>query len=185
MRKRMNELSPSDALELIGTLIDDATDKVLPDQARQAYEYCNTLEKRLDAIQRVELDYFRANAWSVIRHAKHRDESAVWEWDQPEILNEIYYLRSAVRAKEFSSLDTFRQCQMLVNLANILSHIGRPVEAIEYWNRALRLMPKFAMAVGNLGFGLEIFAKYLYDSCLLYTSPSPRDRQKSRMPSSA
>ena len=25
----------------------------------------------------------------------------------------------------------------------------------------------------------------LYESCLLYTSPSPRDRQKSRMPSSA
>ena len=25
----------------------------------------------------------------------------------------------------------------------------------------------------------------LYDDCLLYTSPSPRDRQKSRMPSSA
>ena len=25
----------------------------------------------------------------------------------------------------------------------------------------------------------------LYKSCLLYTSPSPRDRQKSRMPSSA
>ena len=25
----------------------------------------------------------------------------------------------------------------------------------------------------------------LYNSCLLYTSPSPRDRQKSRMPSSA
>ena len=24
-----------------------------------------------------------------------------------------------------------------------------------------------------------------YDTCLLYTSPSPRDRQKSRMPSSA
>ena len=25
----------------------------------------------------------------------------------------------------------------------------------------------------------------LYNDCLLYTSPSPRDRQKSRMPSSA
>ena len=25
----------------------------------------------------------------------------------------------------------------------------------------------------------------LYEACLLYTSPSPRDRQKSRMPSSA
>ena len=28
-------------------------------------------------------------------------------------------------------------------------------------------------------------AGYTYDLCLLYTSPSPRDRQKSRMPSSA
>ena len=28
-------------------------------------------------------------------------------------------------------------------------------------------------------------AYYLVDPCLLYTSPSPRDRQKSRMPSSA
>ena len=26
---------------------------------------------------------------------------------------------------------------------------------------------------------------YIIDDCLLYTSPSPRDRQKSRMPSSA
>ena len=31
--------------------------------------------------------------------------------------------------------------------------------------------------------GLEILS--LYSNCLLYTSPSPRDRQKSRMPSSA
>ena len=28
-------------------------------------------------------------------------------------------------------------------------------------------------------------AKEMGDSCLLYTSPSPRDRQKTRMPSSA
>ena len=26
---------------------------------------------------------------------------------------------------------------------------------------------------------------YLFDACLLYTSPSPRDRTRSRMPSSA
>ena len=28
-------------------------------------------------------------------------------------------------------------------------------------------------------------SKYVVDSCLLYTSPSPRDRTRSRMPSSA
>ena len=30
-----------------------------------------------------------------------------------------------------------------------------------------------------------LFVSGLTESCLLYTSPSPRDRQKSRMPSSA
>ena len=44
------------------------------------------------------------------------------------------------------------------------------------------------------GIGPEIIAEGVkvldavgakYDTCLLYTSPSPRDRQKSRMPSSA
>ena len=31
----------------------------------------------------------------------------------------------------------------------------------------------------------EVYAGSFYGTCLLYTSPSPRDRQKSRMPSSA
>ena len=47
-------------------------------------------------------------------------------------------------------------------------------------------------ALGALGFnGVEqvrqgkVIDLELADICLLYTSPSPRDRQKSRMPSSA
>ena len=31
----------------------------------------------------------------------------------------------------------------------------------------------------------EVGDRVIHTSCLLYTSPSPRDRQKSRMPSSA
>ena len=31
----------------------------------------------------------------------------------------------------------------------------------------------------------SVFGKALYKACLLYTSPSPRDRTRSRMPSSA
>ena len=38
----------------------------------------------------------------------------------------------------------------------------------------------------NIPFDFIKDKKYYYhSSCLLYTSPSPRDRQKSRMPSSA
>lgn len=163
MDKQLNEDSPFELLQHIAKLIDDATDNAQPDKAQQALQLCDGLEKSLDAQQIVELNYFRANAWSVIRHAKHIDEPKVWGWDQPEILNEIFYLRSAVRSAEFGVHEPFRQCQILVNTGNILSHIGRPIEAFEYWNRALGLMPNFAMALGNLGFGLETYAKYLYD----------------------
>ena len=42
--------------------------------------------------------------------------------------------------------------------------------------------------VNESGFGREHFSQataVVFMTCLLYTSPSPRDRQKSRMPSSA
>src|SRR5665213_4206677 len=43
-------------------------------------------------------------------------------------------------------------------------------------------VPHPALHLNNYAF---LFTDPLYVSCLLYTSPSPRDRQKSRMPSSA
>ena len=43
-----------------------------------------------------------------------------------------------------------------------------------------------AQSSGVTGFNVNIVGTNNYnDTCLLYTSPSPRDRQKSRMPSSA
>ena len=42
---------------------------------------------------------------------------------------------------------------------------------------------EYGVAVDCCTHGL--FLSLLFYSCLLYTSPSPRDRQKSRMPSSA
>eukprot|EP00828_Plagiopyla_frontata_P002595 TRINITY_DN10457_c0_g1_i3.p1 TRINITY_DN10457_c0_g1~~TRINITY_DN10457_c0_g1_i3.p1 ORF type:complete len:180 (-),score=37.01 TRINITY_DN10457_c0_g1_i3:63-602(-) len=43
----------------------------------------------------------------------------------------------------------------------------------------------YALGLTHYRMGQEDKAKQLYQYCLLYTSPSPRDRQKSRMPSSA
>ena len=39
--------------------------------------------------------------------------------------------------------------------------------------------------VENTGDDMDIYYTTTPNTCLLYTSPSPRDRQKSRMPSSA
>ena len=58
----------------------------------------------------------------------------------------------------------------------------------------LALLPKDAMDERNVileiragtgGDEATLFAAEIFRICLLYTSPSPRDRQKSRMPSSA
>lgn len=160
---QLDQLTPIELLHNIAELIDQASDNCSSTKAQQALDLCDALQDRLSPQQLVELYYYRANAWSVIREAKHANSSSFWEWDQPEVLREIFYLRSAVRASEFQSLEPFRQCQILVNTGNIFSHIGRPIEAIEYWNRALGVMPNFAMARGNLGMGLESYAIYLYD----------------------
>ena len=47
---------------------------------------------------------------------------------------------------------------------------------------------RYALPLGLIGLAVAAFHLLLvagYIPCLLYTSPSPRDRQKSRMPSSA
>ena len=48
-----------------------------------------------------------------------------------------------------------------------------------------RLNPETYLGFAIPGLGLIISVILLFLFCLLYTSPSPRDRQKSRMPSSA
>ena len=44
-----------------------------------------------------------------------------------------------------------------------LSTVGRIFEAIEIWGRAIAINPRFAMALGNRGYGLERCAESLYD----------------------
>ena len=52
-------------------------------------------------------------------------------------------------------------------------------------DRLVDQWPKNWNALEGISTLAEILGKNHYDTCLLYTSPSPRDRQKSRMPSSA
>ena len=47
------------------------------------------------------------------------------------------------------------------------------------------LLREVAAAVTRFDAELATLVTDMDDTCLLYTSPSPRDRQKSRMPSSA
>ena len=60
------------------------------------------------------------------------------------------------------------------------------IAALAYWRGSLsRSGAVGAMLVGTLIFGLGGWVWGVALACLLYTSPSPRDRTRSRMPSSA
>ena len=59
---------------------------------------------------------------------------------------------------------------------------NRPFKSIQ---RALIEAARFSYKSGQFNDTFESFSIVLYPGCLLYTSPSPRDRYGSRMPSSA
>lgn len=57
-----------------------------------------------------------------------------------------------------------RRCQILTNRANQLNTMGRFIDAIEGWDAALCIIPKFAMAQANRGYCLKHYAGLLDDN---------------------
>ena len=76
---------------------------------------------------------------------------------------QILYLRRALTSPGFETLEARRRCEILTNLGNLLSTLGRFVEARATWTQALVVDPCFWMARGNRGSGLFSYAKTLYD----------------------
>jgi hypothetical protein len=80
-----------------------------------------------------------------------------------ECQEQILELRRAVRHDAFAGMPVLRQCQILTDLANQLNKIGRFIDAVETYDRALRLNSRFGMARGNRGIALSHYAHALYD----------------------
>lgn len=161
----IEEVANGAALNRIGMLIDLAGDLGRDDGTTHALEWANALaQRRLTDRQAALLEYFRANAWSNRQHASHRDTESAWRWEQPELQQQVYCLRRAAQLPGFEKLSRLRRCQILTNLGNQLSTLGRCVEAASTWSRALSANPHFGMALGNRGYGFIQYAQSLYDS---------------------
>ncbi len=156
---------PDDSIvERIGTLIDIAEDLDRDEGVARALDWCDIADARtLPDSNSALLQYFRANAWAVRQGKVTRNPSTTWKWEQPYIEKQIFHLRACIGHPGFPVLPDLRRCQVLTNLGNSLSTVGRFVESLEYWGRALQIRPRFAMALGNRGYGLERYAHSLYD----------------------
>lgn len=113
--------------------------------------------------QKACLHYFRGNAFAARRTLERRGKPGAWDWHQEEFEQEIISLRVASQAGAKADLPAEMRCPMLTNLGNALSYVGRFVEAIDWWDRALELDAHFGMAIGNKGYGLFHYAQQLYD----------------------
>ncbi|MGB0694875.1 MAG: LA2681 family HEPN domain-containing protein [Rhodospirillaceae bacterium] len=159
---RINQLSCKDALMTIAHVIDRAFNLQDSVATSQAFKALDAMEQRdLTSEQQVLVHYFRANAWE--NTALNKEKNYTWEWENVERQNQLLELRRAAHHKDFDKLDSIRKCQILTNLGNNLSAVGRFIEAIEVWDKALNINPEFAMAHGNRANGLLFYARSLFD----------------------
>ena len=94
----------------------------------------------------------------------------------PEIdfQNQYYYARPANMKEKPKSLD-----EVDPKLLETYSKLGIPL------TEQKKLAGVLEETSSDDSANRKVAVDAVFDSCLLYTSPSPRDRQKSRMPSSA
>jgi len=161
----LDELSNADAFKFIGQLIDQASDAQEADLVSHALDLAEQLEARgLSAPEVSLLDYFRSNAWACRYQKRYRERQALWEFEQPEVEQQVFLLRRAIHSAGFAELEPIRRCQILTNLGNQFDTLGRFVDARACWSAALAIDPHFWMARGNRGRGLMFYAAALYDS---------------------
>ncbi|MCL5423374.1 MAG: LA2681 family HEPN domain-containing protein [Nitrospirae bacterium] len=162
--ENLDGLSNEEALQLIERLTDLSWDLRRDEGLKRAIFLGEELRNRsLDAQQQTLSHYYSANAWAGLAGLIRKGTDAAWDWEQEEIEKEIFHLRSALQLTSHCKLPDERVLQILTNLGNLMSNIGRFVEAHEYWDRALSIRPSFGMARGNRGYGLTSYAFSLYD----------------------
>lgn len=113
---------------------------------------------------RMIFHYNVANGWSYLQQlTQNLNSDEFWSFDLKEFEQQIINLRLAL-SFSINSRNSYKKCEILTNLGNLFSHLGRFSEAQLYWQKAIKIDSSFAMAIGNIGFGLFHYSKILYDN---------------------
>lgn len=150
-------------IEEIGHQIDIASDDKDANRLRILSKQCQNKMEDANSTDKIILRFFEANCYHALAKIESTNEEYLWSWNKDERVSEILALQQAVSNTSFSSLPALWQCKILTNLGNCLNNLGRFVNALKYWDSALRVKPNFAMALGNKGIGLIYYGQSLYD----------------------
>lgn len=156
-------LTETEQMDVIGNLFDFSFDNKSLNGINHAFELANqVVTENLSDENYTVLNYYLSNGWSCLRMLKYQNTPYDWNFQMEELTKEIFHLRTAISSQGFQKIIKERQCQIYTNIANLFLSIGRFVEAQDYWNKAINILPKFSMALGNkangfYSYGLELF----------------------------
>lgn len=160
-RTSLAHLPASEALKQLGPFIDAAGDTSHRQALHHALALAKAIRPQCTAADVPVLDYYEANVWACFRHLNRREGHDLWDWQQPELEHEVIGFRNALNGLAHLPLEG--QLPVLTNLGNIMSTLGRSVEAVAFYDRALALYPKYSMTLGNRAQAFTTYATHHYD----------------------
>lgn len=131
------------------------------------------LKTDLSSYQKAESHYFLGNAFSVKKTLESNETGIASPWNNHDIEKQILNYRLALKYNSIAlkncngttnggkKLSVTRYCQICTNLGNLMDHIGRFIDGIEYRNAALSQNKKFGMAHGCKGISYLYYSQYL------------------------
>lgn len=157
----LNSKNPQEILQILGEIFDSADFENDLKKLEVGIKIANEIDTtKFDVHSSAILNYFIGNAWSYILRIKSPKAEFLFEVE--ELDHQIKSYRKAYKLiKECD--DDFIACQILTNIGNLFSHIGRFSEAQEYYETCLRIDENFGMAIGNKGFGLFKYARVIFE----------------------
>lgn len=158
MRDGIDARQDGDAIDRTCSLTEFAVQLGRKDSLATALAWHEVLEKRgINGEQAIVLDLSRANAVAGERYGTQ------WQWEQPTLAKEIFYLRRAVANEKFAHSPEILRCKCLNNLGNRLRVAGRAIEALDCWRRVLEVRPSFGMTLYNRARTLAAYGDSLDD----------------------
>lgn len=115
-------------------------DMLLVDETTSGLARCSTM-------------YNAANGYSSLYSLKRIKGKEVIPPNDGDLRNAKKLYRQAI--ENLGNSEPSFASQVFINYGNCLSHFGRFIDAIEYYERAVRVDPTNGMAAGNLGIELE------------------------------
>jgi hypothetical protein len=162
-----SQFDNDEVIKVVSALIDLSFELKDNKGTKKAIEMESLLSSRdFTNEHRMVMNYFLGNAWSDLYQTIQANDRQRFVWHSKELEKAIVHYRRALNIfiEHPEELHPFMACQLITNLGNELSHIGRIVEAIDCWSQAEGIDPDFRMAIGNRGIGLMSYAHGLYDS---------------------